>query len=405
MSIADAFLSRLLDRAEAAEARGKPPQARLLLSPAQCPAYFSMRDMQEAEVFRAQLGVAARKGAIKLETNSRLQSPRDVEAVSVLDAQALAAHLGRQLRSTQVRAARAALSVHQAAFPVMGDLLEAWRKGDLVRRRAPEPKVIHEVLDALKVVEARSGQTQDVLMRRESIRLFQDSKRIERVATWLEILTSGQLASTGLSRDDVFSALGLHREPVPWTMAADDAWVQAGPVSTQVFRPYHSLPMAPITSFTFARMPSFVLTVENKQIFHEMAMQAVGTSVCLVLTSGMPSPAWHRIYALLLAAVPAHVPVCHFGDLDIGGLRIAYGIAQTAKPQDRQLQPWMMDPEALQAQGLTLYKASTAQASAMSAWCLRIGWPHLAERMTRLPGKLEQEALRWPLSAPVPLIR
>lgn len=404
MSVAEAFLERLLDRAEGAEARGKLAQAKLLLSPAQCPDYFSMRSLQDADMFRAQLDVAQRKGAVKLHTNSRLKPPRDVEAVSVVDAQVLAAHLGRRLRSADVQDAAKALSTYQTAFPVISELLKAWRKGRSIRGRTPEPDIVQQVLDAVRVIQARSGQTRDVLMRRESIRLFQDSKRIEGVSTWLEILTSGQLDKTGLSRDDVFSALGLHREPVPWTMAADDAWVESRSVRTQVFRPYLSLPMAPIESLAFTRMPSYILTVENKQIFHEMALQAEGTGVCLILTSGMPSPAWHRIYALLLAAVPHDVPICHFGDLDVGGLRIAHDVSKTALTQGRRLQPWMMDPEALQAQGLTLYEASAAQAQTMSQWCLRIGWPHLAERMARLPGKLEQEALQWPLSAPVPIV-
>ena len=93
MSVAEVFLAKLLDRAEGAETRGKPALAKLPLSPAQCPDYFSMRSLQDAEVFRAQLEVAKRKGAITLHTNSRTSPPRDVEAVSVLDAQVLAAHL------------------------------------------------------------------------------------------------------------------------------------------------------------------------------------------------------------------------------------------------------------------------------------------------------------------------
>lgn len=398
MSAAEDYLLKLFRRAEAAQARGKSERIRLPLTQAQCPDYFAMRHMADAEEFRAKLAVAEHKGAIVLHPASRQVAPRDVAAISVRDLSILGAHLGQELRSVQVAQASAELLPYRDHYSVIDAMLESWRRGKNVRGKAPAVDIRGRLLDAIRVMQARHQRTVDVLMRRESIRLFRNSKRIEQLQTWLDVLYANDIRPSGLEHDHVFAALGLHREPQPLTVSGERAWVHAKDLKTQLFRPYHSLPMSSILGFSFDKAPSYLLTVENKQTFHEMALQSANTDVCLLFTGGMPSPAWHRLYGLLLQALPAQVPVCHFGDLDVGGLRIAHAIAQTAKAFDRRLHPWLMDPLQLEKQGYVLYEATPAQVTAMKEWCIKIGWDALGDRITRIPGKLEQESIVWPLT-------
>src|SRR3546814_10530457 len=90
MTVVDDYLTRLFRRAQNAVSRGNDHQVSLPISPAQFPAYFDTRDIDEAKQYRAQLTLAERKGAVILNCNERNLQPRDVESVSVLDLKVLA---------------------------------------------------------------------------------------------------------------------------------------------------------------------------------------------------------------------------------------------------------------------------------------------------------------------------
>jgi len=66
-----------------------------------------------------------------------------------------------------------------------------------------------------------------------------------------------------------------------------------------------------------------LLTVENLASFHDAARAPDADRALLLYTGGMPSPAWRRAYARVLDALPAGLPVWHWGDIDEGGFRIA----------------------------------------------------------------------------------
>lgn len=393
MSVALELLHRLFKRAQAAQSRGQSECIKLSLTQAQCSEYFAMRNLADADEFRAQLAVAERKGAIALHLAPRQAAPRDVLAIAVADLSALATHLGLDMRAAQVAQAREQLVAYRDEFPVIDAILEAWGTGKKVRGEAPTVDVRQEVIDAVRVMRARRGKSDEVLMRRESGRLFEDSKRIEKIGRWLDVLYGGDLKPSGFKRREVFSGLGLHKEPQPFLIATDDAVVNGGGVESRLFRPYHGLPMTGIDGFRFEKTPSCLLTVENKETFHELAVRATGTRVCVIYTGGMPSPAWQQVYAKALQALPDGTPVYHFGDLDVGGFRIAHAINQTANMQSRTLLPWLMDPTQLKQRGHTLYEATDSQVDAMRHWCQRIGWKVVADHLISSPGMLEQEVV------------
>jgi len=401
MSVARALLLKVFKRAQAAQSRGQSERITLPLTPAQCPDYFAMRNLADAAEFRAQLTVAERKGAIELHLAPRQAAPRDVEAIAVADLSALAVHLGVDLRAEQVAQARKQLSAYRDEFPVIEAILEAWSKGKKVRGKEPTSDVRKDVVDAVRVMQARRGKSDEVLLRRESIRLFENSKRIKKLGRWLDVLYSDGLKPSGLARRDVLSGLGLHKEPQPFLIAAVDAFAHGAGVESRLFRPYHGLPMTSIDGFRFENSPSCVLTVENKETFHELAVQAAGTRVCVIYTGGMPSPAWQQVYAKALQALPDGIPAYHFGDLDVVGFRIAHAIAQTASTQSRTLLPWLMDPVQLKQQGHSLYEATDSQVDEMRRWCQRIGWDVVADHLLTSPGRLEQEVITPSLPATV----
>lgn len=392
MTLARQFLAKAFNRAQAAQARGKTAHIRFPLTNAQCPDYFAMRSLDDATEFRAELTTAERLGAIRIDLAPRLAPPRDVEAVVVADIEVLAMHLGIDLRASQIVLAREQLAPYLGEFPILDEVLDRWGSGKTVRGKQPSAETLKALVDAIKVRVARQRRADEVLMRRESSRMFNDSKRIEKLSRWLDLLSEESIVPSGLAKADIFSALGLHKEPQPFLIAAD-AWITDGRLKSCLFRPYHGLPMAAIEEFGFETMPTCLVTVENKSTFHEMAMLAIGTKACIIFSGGMPSPAWHRVYSKILDSLDNNVPIYHFGDLDVGGFRIAGAIAEVVKLQGRTLQHWLMDPVLLTGLGYKLYPFKPNQITKMQRWCERIGWGELVERIANSPGLLEQERI------------
>lgn len=389
-SVARRFLAKAFGRAQSAQSRGDSEQITLLLNRSQCPEFFAMRSLDDARQFRAELGAAERSGAIRIIPAKRRVAPNDVKAVIVTDIDALAERLGFDVRSTQVAQAHGQLSPYLDAFPVLEKVLARWKAGRAVRGTIPSPRAVHALLDAIRVRLEREGKTDEVLLRRESIRMFNDSKRIEKLSRWLDLLAEGSLVASGLSRNEIFSALGLHKEPQPFLIAAE-AIVTNGDIESRLFRPYHGLPTADVERFQFDPDPECVVTVENKATFHEMALLAKGTRACVIYSGGMPSSAWKKAYAKVLESVHNNVPIYHFGDLDVGGFRIAHAIFDVAGEYGRTLKPWLMDPANLVGAGYTLYPAKDSQIKRMQALCERIGWHALVDSIALVPGLLEQE--------------
>lgn len=390
-SIARRFLTKAFDRAQAARSKGSKKTIPLQVNEAQCPELFATRDLDEAAQFRAEIAAAERAGAIRLILAKRGVPPSDVKAIVVNDVELLAAYLGRDVRSLQVEQAGERLRPYLNAFPVLEHVLDRWRLGKSVRGAPLSSGSVDALVDAIKVRLAREGKPEDALLRRASAQLFRDSKRIERLSRWLDLLGEGSLVPSGLSKAEIFSSLGLHKEPQPFLIAAENAVVSAGCGESNLFRPYHGLPSEVIARFHFKRAPSCLLTVENKATFHEMALHASSSQVCIVFTGGMPSPAWKKAYAKMLESLDREVPVYHFGDIDVGGFRIAHAIGEVVNSHGRALLPWLMDPAELVKLGYELYPAKPAQIKTMRHWCERIGWGNLAAKIEEHPGMLEQE--------------
>ena len=223
------------------------------------------------------------------------------------------------------------------------------------------------------------------------MRLFGDSKQLEKLTPWLEILVTGELTATGLSREEVWSAIGLRREPQPMLLAGSGS-VELAVATLPLVRPYLGLPVESVRAV--ATPARCLLSIENLSSFHDAASAAQAKSVLLIYTGGMPSPAWRAAYARILSHLPPMLPIHHWGDVDEGGFRIAAVLAATAQSVSRRLLPWMMSPAELPPDVVRQAKAPTPSSlSAMLRWAERCGWSDLAVQLRRQPMLLEQESL------------
>lgn len=396
MSMARQFLMALFKRSQSAVSRGRSEYVELKLTASSCPELFQTRSIEDAYAFRSELELAERAGAVHLKPKATSDPPFDVASAQVNDLSQLARILDMPVRRDAVARAREALGRHIDDFPVLGEVLARWQKGQKVRGQEADDAIIGQIQDAIRVITKREGAVSDELLRRVSVRLFQDSKRIEAIAKWLDLLWSNSITPSGLDDSEIFSVLGLHKEPLP-VLISGNLTVLMASRAVKLALPYLGFPPAHINAVVADGAPTGwrVLTIENRQTFHEFAEAASDQpGLILLYTGGMPSPSWKRVYMLLLKALPSkHTEVFHFGDLDLGGMRISAVISSAAVEAGFSLQPWMMDPATLTGLGHVLKPAPEAVSNAMSRTCRTIGWEALADQIEAFPGTLEQEAV------------
>jgi hypothetical protein len=388
VSAARRVLDRLLRRAASARLRGADEHVSLPMTGAA--EYVALRSLDELEVFHAEIVLAERAGAIAAQREGRSGDGSKLLRLTVADLAALAGHLDVRLLDECVAEAVRRLDAWTVRFPIIVDAIDAWRHGRKVRGCSAEAAA--DLALAAKAVAAREDDAgHERILRRESVRLFGDSKQLEKLTPWLELLATGELVATGLSREEVWSAIGLRREPQPMLLAGSGSVELVG-ATLPLVRPYLGLPVEAVQSVTTpARC---LLSIENLASFHDAAHADGADEVLLLYTGGMPSPAWRAAYARIIAGLPPSVPIRHWGDIDEGGYRIAAALAAVARDAGRNLQPWLMSPTMLPAAVLGAAEVPTsAVLAAMQRWARRADWPQVAEALARQPVRLEQERL------------
>lgn len=384
------LLMRLLALAERAQRRGDARPASLPMTQASAADYHAATSWAEREHFHGAIEAAHRDAAITAHWQPHRDDPLLLR-VTVADVEALARHLGVATLATRIAAAEALLQPWRQRFPVLDAVLEHWRQDRRVRGQVCE--AAGDLADAARAVAALADEAGgERILRRESIRLFGDSKRLEALTPWLEVLLTGELATSGLDATQIWSALGLRKQPQPLLLAGR-ATLHLDDGSTLEL-PRRYLGIAPESLQSLVTPARYLLSVENLASFHDMASRAIGAPILVVYTGGMPSPTWRAAYQRLLHGLPADATALHWGDIDEGGLRIAAVLADAARAADRVLHPWMMSPADLPPDIVAAApRASAATSAAMQRWAERAGWPGIAQALAQHGITLEQERL------------
>lgn len=388
MSAAARALEKLLRRAEKARLRGADERVSLPMTASSCPEYAELATLEEFETFHARIALAERDGAVQVERDRLHGDGTRVRRITVVDLPALAKHLGAVLLDARLAEAEQRLDPWRGRFAILDEALRTWAEGRMLRGAGPEAAA--DLAEAACAVAAAQGAARgERILRRESVRLYGDSKRLEKLTPWLEILVSGELAPTGLAKEDVWAALGLRREPQPLLLSGRGVVVLEGGAEFALPRPYLGVPLEAVRAIV--ANSAFVLTVENLASFHDAAR--VNSAGLVIYTGGMPSPAWRAAYARLLRGLPETVPIHHWGDVDEGGFRIAASLASTAAEAGRRLRPWLMSPRALPPFAPARQRPAAASLAKMMEWARRAGWDEVADELQRDPVRFEQESL------------
>lgn len=390
-AVAAAALDTLLRKAERAWARQAPKTQTLRFSEASFAQYFELPMWQDKAAAHAELRNAERDGAISIEWERRAGEDGQIERITLVDADTVARIIGEPPAWAEYDQAEAQLHAWREILNVQ-PILERWRAGKLVRGQSPAR--VADFVDACRVIKARGAQSadEDVLIRRFSAGLFSDSKRIEAIGPALDALTAESLDAPWREVEDVFSGLGLIKMPQPILLAGAGVVELVDGTRLPIAAPYIGLAPQSIRRIELPDDAAYVLTIENLTTFHEIAMGKAGKpSGLIIYTAGMPSPALRRVYGPCLESALAggHRSRLHWGDIDLGGFRIAACLAR-AHPSPLGL--WAMDP-AQHADATSRKTLSGDELREITRIGVRHGWEDVAERVVIDKRAIEQEAV------------
>lgn len=195
--------------------------------------------------------------------------------------------------------------------------------------------------------------------------------------------------------EDVLHEIGLVKFP-PAFLAA--GWLTVTTPKGSRHEPdlYLGFPPGDIKSVSYGCARPHILTVENLTTFNELALAADDSSNWVILYSaGMPPPSWKRAFQKFLQALPAGAAVWHWGDMDVGGFRIADHIAASCAAENVRLKLHCMAPSAdmVPESEDPPRPLEANEVSAISKICERHGWVAEQQAFASCPLAIEQESL------------
>lgn len=387
--LARSSLERLLSAGEKAAAGKRSRQAALTKS--DLAEYRRFTSLQKKESFEAAMRAARAEGAVDLVWEDGRAEIGFIERINLCDARRLAKFLGVVLAQDQVANAQGQLLPLEEKFSVIQEVLRRW--SELRKTRGLGPNSVSDWLDAARTIEFcqrdAANQAISLPIREASARLFNDSKRIEKLTGPLDILLANSTETEIREPAAVWQELGLFREEHPVRLAGD-VLVERERLIARLDAPYMGLPANTVRRL--ADIPDLMMTIENLTTFHSEARRRCNEHVLLIYTAGMPSPAWRAMYIRLLADLPTKVPVFHWGDIDEGGFRIAATLAQDARTVRHTIQPWSMHPDDVPTDLRS--KATPHTLDRIRHFALTAGWGALGESIAQAGFTVEQEGLK-----------
>jgi hypothetical protein len=300
----------------------------LPISKTRAPEYFTEHNFSTLKAIHAVLQNAQAQGAVTLEWG-KYEAENDLRRIRLADAERLAAFLGVERAGDKAaRLANALEPILQDAPAWLRDVfsqaLEKWQQGEnALGYGADETDRLCKLFRAAIAVARNEQQNLD--LRRFSARCVGDSKFIENNQGGLVKLLRADPANAELQNLDskeLFEALGLQKFTPPLFIKGPLAVSYSGErLDLSAALPYLALSPDCVDSIRLVRPPPYVLNIENLASYQRHIREITDDAIVLY-TGGFPAPAFRMFLARLEKATPASIRFFHWGDIDLGGLRI-----------------------------------------------------------------------------------
>lgn len=205
------------------------------------------------------------------------------------------------------------------------DILDNWyhNKGFMGLRVGEMGNVI-VLLKALDAVS--NGEHKGKDLRSFSATALGDSKAMESIAGLFSKIWQ-QHYGGDLGPVELYESMGLCKFPQPVFIKGNLRFGVAGTMlDGSLVKPYLGLAPDSVTQITAAAPPDYVLIIENLASFNRHCREIDDNGIIL-FSSGFPSPDFCGLLTLLGTSLGDHVQFYHWGDIDLGGLRIFRRIA------------------------------------------------------------------------------
>lgn len=383
------------------------------------PSYFSQTDPTPRLTANEQFTALEKAGLLKLtwlpnETGHLLQSI----TLQTEHATRIYALIHRSAKTTQQKALETLLLADKFRFQ------DDWRArairhvlANLRAGKSPSPFNLTDsglTLDLLTVMEALPSLTAETPYRVFSVRVFNDSKRLESIKNQLVSLARlGNPEWKRLPAEEVLRELNLVANPNYIHLAGNwQLTLETGEIlSLSGFSPSLGFPAAQTASLQTVEIHAdAVLSIENLTTFHEFVRTEHATRIrrvpapntepgptvacsvfrfAVICTYGNSSPPIRR----LLRLIPPSTPIYHWSDLDYGGFNI---LSQLRRLVSERIEPYRMDIATFddnfeRARPLTISDRANLKKLLIrpELWDVRLVIEHLLKRGL----KLEQEGV------------
>lgn len=340
-SDARALLSHLLDRREDGVA-----------DPIAYPDFSSPDSVAAIDAFMRQLEDAEAAGAIRIVKGRGRDSDR-IASIRLGDPARLYALLDRRPVAEQAAEAERRLldgiDLPEDLREPVGLIRAQWQRGRPWQTFGFTPDEVDRLRSVILLAKAILENRHHGLDYRTFSRRFAgDSKALERLeAAVVRLLGTVLELPPGARPRDALRTLGLEKFAPPLLLSgrvdfASCALSQDGPA-------YFGIPPTEAGRLRWATPPRYILTVENYASFHRHISEADRERQGLTIyVGGYPSLATQEALRTLAQAMPEHVPLLHWSDIDPDGSWIFCTIEQAIA---RPLRPHLMSPELAEAHG------------------------------------------------------
>lgn len=331
LSFADDLLGKLLTRIERQPDRVQKVGERL-------PEKSWLSD--DLDDLYSRLRAAREAGAVTLEMGKN-ESRHLIERVVLVDAVKLYQFLGRTPKADTATATIAELrtrltDLSESMAPLFGALETNWRQGRGLAGLTPESLDLTEGC-LLAVAALIDGRLDGQDLRTFSRRATKDSKFVEgNMGRIVDLLRFVAVVPEEMDAEEVLASHGIVRYPQPCLLSGPVSYL-GQPLPT---RPYIGLAPEMISGLGVIGSPPWILTIENLASFNRQVRELPGDGI-LLYTGGFPSDT--TLDCLLTLAQETDCPIYHWGDIDAGGIKIAYRIECALARQGRPLHLHLMD--------------------------------------------------------------
>jgi hypothetical protein len=294
--------------------------------------YARLHGAVAEDTFEAYVNAAFRAGAIEPKRMKTAQHM--IERLRLVDAERLAGFLGRSryadIAEKALAVARDLAGDHGWIHDLIEKTEQRWRLGD--KAWAMDANDLSYCRERFIILRGLAdGISNGLDPRTFSVRLFPDretdgSKVFEWHRGQVLLMLRDAHAIDGGTDDDVLGAFGLMRFPHLVLLRGPVRVVDPSGLSIPgTMAPYVGVhaEWASALSWSPLVVTPRILTIENLTSFNRHVREVCQDDVCVVYTGGFPSACTMTVLRRLIETAPVRPTLHHWGDIDLGGLRIA----------------------------------------------------------------------------------